>query len=176
MIKTIINVVGMQVGWFICVLGAANDLPLIGPLFVLIYLFIHLFLVNKPVKEFQLILIISLIGVLIDGFKKSIGFIAYMSAVPAIEWIAPIWIIAMWALFASTLNGSLRWLHRHYFLAFILGALFGPLSYLAGAKLGAISFTKDMTLSIVILAIVWGCVLPLLFWISERIYRVLPKS
>ncbi len=37
----------------------------------------------------------------------------------------PPWILALWALFASTLNASLGWLQDRLLLAAVLGALSG---------------------------------------------------
>ena len=54
----------------------------------------------------------------------------------------PYWILAMWALFATTLNASLGWLHGRPALAGALGMLSGPLAYWAGARLGAIELVQ----------------------------------
>jgi hypothetical protein len=72
----------------------------------------------------------------------------------------------MWLLFAMTLNHSLSWLKGRYVLSFVFGALGGPLAYVAGEKLGAVEITSD--LSLVILAISWAMITPLLMKYSER--------
>jgi hypothetical protein len=48
--------------------------------------------------------------------------------------------VALWAAFATTLNVSLRPLHRRPGMAAMLGAVAAPLAYYAGGKLGAVEF------------------------------------
>ena len=76
----------------------------------------------------------------------------------------------MWLGFAATVNHSLRWLDGKWIFAFLLGAVFGPLSYLAGLKFGAINFQISV-FTIVILALVWGIVIPLLYHLNRIIIR-----
>ena len=52
-------------------------------------------------------------------------------------------------------------------LAALFGAIGGPLSYLAGARLGAMSFI-DSGAAVTALAIGWGLAMPLLMWLAAR--------
>jgi hypothetical protein len=70
-------------------------------------------------------------------------------------------------IFATTLNGSMSWLAGRYRLAAVLGAICGPISYAAGARLGAIEFPLHAGLSLVGIAVVWACVMPSLLWLPE---------
>ena len=74
----------------------------------------------------------------------------------------------MWALFATTINLSMGWLKGRWVLAVFMGAIFGPLAFVAGEKLGAVVFL-DSTLSMITLSVGWGLLMPLLLWIAERI-------
>ena len=53
-------------------------------------------------------------------------------------------------------------------IAMIAGALLGPLSYLAGARLGALSLGDPMYVSLLAVAGVWAVAMPLLLWIWRR--------
>jgi hypothetical protein len=64
-------------------------------------------------------------------------------------------------LFATTLNVSLRWLRGRPLLGALLGAVGGPLAYLAGAKLGGIELLEP-ALALSALAAGWALLLPLL--------------
>ena len=77
------------------------------------------------------------IGLVWDSALASLGWIRFTSGT-LVEGAAPPWILGLWALFATTLNRSLAWLHGRYALAAVLGAIAGPLSYWAGARLGAL--------------------------------------
>lgn len=75
----------------------------------------------------------------------------------------------MWGLFATAINSSLKWLNNRYALAFVLGAIFGPLSYRAGAAFGAATFPYGEIISLIILAGIWGVVLPLWIWLNQKL-------
>ena len=51
------------------------------------------------------------------------------------------------------------------------GCSFGPLSYHAGAALGAASFPKGEVLTIIVLTAIWGAGMPLLLSINFRIQK-----
>jgi hypothetical protein len=76
------------------------------------------------------------IGLIWDSSMSRLGWIAYAEPGP-LPGIAPVWILALWALFAMVLREPLRWLHKRLPLAALLGALGGPLSYAAAERLGA---------------------------------------
>ena len=40
-IKNIINVIGFYIGWWACILGAANNLPYFGPTVMILFLIIN---------------------------------------------------------------------------------------------------------------------------------------
>jgi hypothetical protein len=81
--------------------------------------------------------------------------------------IAPYWILAMWALFSTTLNLSMGWLKSSRLLASFMGAVFGPLSYLAGRRLGAIELV-NFSSSMIALAVIWAVVMPILMYAASR--------
>ena len=81
----------------------------------------------------------------------------------------------MWINFALTLNGSMRWLHGRYLLAAVLGAIGGPLAYVAGVKLGAAALLASSTLVYGALAVVWAGAVPLLVWVTDRVNRLWPS-
>jgi FtsH-binding integral membrane protein len=166
MIRKVFNYIGLQVGWLACAIGAAQGMAWLGPLVVALYLGLHLYWSPMRNKELRFILLVGLIGMVVDSLKKITGLISYTGDV-SLAWLAPPWIIAMWLLFSTSLNGSLSWLKGRYALAVILGAVFGPLSYVSGARLGAAGFNFDFWITIGVLAVVWGLVVPGLVWLSE---------
>lgn len=172
MSKTFFNIAGMQIGWFACALGAADGYPWAGPAVVALYLAVFLFQSSAPRQDAGFILLAALAGAIIDGLLRGSGFMIYHSAVPAIDWLAPVWIVAMWMLFATTFNASLRWLRQQPLSALLLGLLFGPLSYYAGERLGAIDLTYPHVVSLPVLALLWGAVMVGLVYLSRYVYDV----
>jgi hypothetical protein len=75
---------------------------------------------------------------------------------------------ALWALLGTTLNVSMGWLKRRALLAALMGAVAGPLSYVAGVRLGAAHFV-DADRALLLLAIGWALAMPALMALAERL-------
>lgn len=159
------NFLLFQVGWFASVLGAANGLPWVGPLVVALVVAVHLGYAQWPATEASLLVACAAIGTVFDSMLVAAGWVSYSSGMFAPAF-APYWIIAMWCLFATTLNVSLRWMRNRPFLAAALGLVAGPLTYIGGQKLGGIIFL-DQTAALVALGIGWAVMMPALLRLSE---------
>jgi len=165
--KTVFNFVAFQLGWFASVLGAANELPWFGPIAVAAALALHLALARRPWPELMLVSASMAIGLVVDSLLLATGWLRY----PAGQWLpglAPYWIIAMWGLFATTLNVSMGWMRGRPVLAALMGAIGGPLSYLAGQKMGGIELTQSGS-ALAALALAWGVAMPLLMRLAARL-------
>jgi hypothetical protein len=160
MSRTLINFAAFQAGWFSCVLSAANGQPWLGFLTVCLVVALHFRIADEPSLELRLLALCVAIGLVFDSLLVSSGWVRYPSGM-LVSGIAPYWILAMWALFSTTINYSMGWLKRSLILAALMGAVFGPLSYLAGERLGAIDLV-DLRSSMVALAVIWGLVMPFL--------------
>lgn len=163
----LVNFIGFQVGWFACVLGAANDKELLGMIIALGIVIYHVVNQGDSRKELKLVLAATVIGLLWETWVLNLNILRYPSHPEASFW-APHWLIMMWSLFATTINLSMGWLKGRWVLAVFMGAIFGPLAFVAGEKLGAVVFL-DSTLSMITLGIGWGLLMPLLLWLAERI-------
>lgn len=161
----IVNIIGFQIGWFACVLSAADDRPLIGVIVASIIIAIHIFLVNNKKKVIFLLLLVTLLGSTWDSLLTSQNLLIFNTGIIA-SFLAPYWIIIMWTLFATTLNISMRWLYGHYFYAMILGAITGPIVYQGGAALGAVNIPETL-LANIMLALGWSVILPIVILLAE---------
>ncbi len=168
MLKPLLNAIGFQCGWFLCVLGAARGLPWLGPAAVLLLLAGHARLVEAPRRALQFVMLIGAYGLLVDSLLALGGVLAFKDGMGP-GWICPPWLIALWMLFATTPALSLRWLYGRWALAAGLGAVFGPLSYYAGAALGAVTLGTTRMTGLLVLSLVWAVTLPLLLVGSERL-------
>jgi len=162
----IINAAVFQVGWLCCVLAGANQVPWLGTALALLIVLWHVSSANDIRKELSLILIVVAIGAVWDSLLVYAGWLQYPSGT-LISGTAPHWIIPMWALFATTLNVSLRWLKHRPLPGLVLGAVAGPAAYFAGYKLGGVQF-PDMTTALLALAGGWAVLMPLLMALSNR--------
>lgn len=162
-----VNFIAFQAGWFACVLGGAWHLPLAGSALALAIVAAHLCAAAAPGRELALLAAAAAFGAVFDSLLVAAGWLAYPSGT-LFAGTAPYWIVAMWALFATTLNVSLRWLRGRAWLAAVLGALGGPLAFLAGERLGAVVFV-DRGAGLAALAAGWAVVMPALVQLSRRL-------
>lgn len=170
----IINFVLFQAGWFSCVMFGRGDYHIVGTLTVAVIAAFHLLRSDRPGKEFIFLLIATLIGFIQESAMTGFGLLDYSHGKfhPA---FAPHWIIAMWTLFATTINVSLKWLQPKVWLQVLFGAAGGPLAFYAGWKLDAVSI-PDMTTAMIVLAVCWGILTPVLFLIAKKFNGFNPPS
>ena len=169
----LINFITFQVGWFGCVLSAAHNIPWLGVMLVIAIVGLHVIWATSPAREAQLVLLAVLFGIVFDSLLVSSGWVQYTSGM-VLSNMAPYWIIAMWALFATTLNSSMSWLRSKLLLASVLGVIFGPLSYMAGQRLGAIDIV-DTNKAAIALALAWSVAMPMLMYAAGRPGKPKPK-
>ena len=162
----IINAVLFQVGWFACVLGAARQAPWIGLVAVAAIAAWHIVHAEERGREIRLLLLAAAMGALFETLLVQIGWLRFDAGV-WLAGVAPAWMIALWANFATTLNVSLRPLRGRLGLAAILGAIGAPIAYFGGSRLGALELT-DLTPALAAVGAGWLLLTPLLFIAARR--------
>ena len=165
MIEKIVNFSLFQLGWFICILGASWNKPYLALCASVIILLTHLHLTNYKKNDLKLLVLSACIGFFFDGLLQYSGMILYNNPGWSFP-LTPLWIVMLWLLFSITLNHSLAWLKNRIILSVLFGAVGGPLAYLAGESLGAITVTNPQT--IIILAAGWAIITPMLIRQSEK--------
>ena len=118
--KHIVNFLGLKIGWIACVVGAANGMGWVGPLVVCGVIGIHLSLIHDIWGEIRIIVLVALFGSTIDTVLAGLGAFSYSNGW-SIKWLSPIWMVALWANFAMSLNVTMRWLKGRYLLAAAIG-------------------------------------------------------
>ena len=169
----LINVVAFKLGWLSSVIGGAQHLPWLGPLVVSVAVAVHLFRARRPGSEFVLIVSCGLVGAVFDSALVAAGWVTYPSGMFS-DVLAPYWIVAMWMLFGTTINLSMRWMRNRPLLASAFGFVGGPLAYVAGHKIGGIQFV-DQPAAVAMLAVGWALIMPLLMHLGERLDGVSPE-
>ncbi len=163
---TLINLILFKIAWLSVVFGAANQLALAGTAVVVLVSLWHLHVARDARSELVLLLVAAGTGLIWESLLISQNVVQYGSAQPLMP-IAPYWIVAMWVLFATTLNLGMRWIRRNLTVAMIFGAVGGPLSFLAGQRIGAVSF-PDPSLSLVVIGAGWAVLLPAMVIVARR--------
>ncbi len=136
--NNVINFAGFQGLWFATVLGAAAGYPQTGLFALLVWLTIHLARLREHrAAELGLIGFAALYGYLADSVLVLSGLIDFPQQT-VLGWPSTLWMVVLWAGFATTLRHSLAWLSSSLSLAMLFGMLGGPLAYFAGVRLGAL--------------------------------------
>jgi hypothetical protein len=81
--------------------------------------------------------------------------------------VFPLWMVALWAAFATTFNISLRSLRDRPGIVALLSLAGAPLAYAAGARLGAFAW-QDATAALAVIALGWALLLPALLAVARR--------
>lgn len=88
----------------------------------------------------------------------------------------PWWLVAVWLAFLGTFRHSRAFVLDKPLLSAALGAIFAPISYFAGMRLGAVEFGKDWLTTAAVLSIAWAVVMPIFVvvnrWLSGRVLVV----
>jgi Protein of unknown function (DUF2878) len=163
----LLNFIAFQIGWFACVWGGANGWPWLGVAVTAMIAGRHVYRATRPKTEAVLIGLSGLLGLLADSLLTGLGLLRFPSGQLHPQFTA-YWMIAMWMLFATTFNVSLRWLKPRLGLAALLGLVAGPVAYYGGARLGGVAFAEPLYLGLIAVGIVWALAMPLLLVIATR--------
>lgn len=161
-----VNYALYQAGWLACVLGAAWHQPDAGAAVALVFVAFHLWLTREPALELRLLALALVVGVSIEwgqlasGTYQFLGDGLHLGPVPA-------WMLLLWGQFATAFRYSLRGVLLRPVAAGLFGAAGGPLAFLAGARLGAVTLQPPLTMSLMRLSGAWLLAL-LVFSLATR--------
>jgi len=164
--KNLTNFILFQAGWFACVLSVAHGQPWWGPTAALVALAVHLLFVSRTDwrGEIRFVMIAGLFGIALDSTMSGLGVMSWTQPdQPA--WLCPPWLLALWMVFPTSIGHSLGWMDRRPWLAASFGLVGGPLTYLAGTKLGAVYMPGTWSIFPALLAmgVAWAIFFPLLY-------------
>ena len=163
-----INYALYQIGWFACVLGGASHRPWTGCLIALTLVGVHLKRSLERSREVRLIALATAFGVIVEMFQIAVSTYRSTSGT-VIDALPPAWLLMMWAQFATTFRHSLRPVIMRPARAALLGAAGGPLAFLAGERLGAVTLLPPLTHGLVRLSISWAVALALFSVVLRRV-------
>lgn len=163
----IANVLGFQAVWFASVIGAAQGLAWAGPVAAAVFVLAHLAYSPCRGSDLRLLGTALLLGAVADSVLVLSGLLDFRSPWPW-TFAAPIWIVAMWAGFAMTLNHSLGFLKGRPWVSAGFGLVGGPLAYWGAARaFEAVSFGPRPLVALAVLGLVWAVAMPLLYRVAQ---------
>ncbi|MCM0611968.1 DUF2878 domain-containing protein [Marinobacter sediminum] len=161
--RNILNFLIFQIGWLMCILYPG--LPAAG--LVVLFLVLHFVLVSqRRMSELQFIGLGTVAGAALDLLWFRTGVLASVSGEVL---LTPPWLVAIWAIFMTTLSHSLDWISRKPWLPFVLAPISGPFAYWSASELGAVDLPQLIP-SLIALAVGWFVVFPLLLSLRKSLY------
>lgn len=158
-----INAIGYQIASLLAMYAAGIDQAWLGIAACVVFIAVQLVFSQTRARDSRAMLCALLVGIALDGTWAATGLIAYAS--PMSAWLAPAWILVLWATFAMTFNHSLHWLRGRLWLAALLGAIGGPLAYWGAERVfSAISLSSPAWLGLGLLSMTWAMAIPLIAW------------
>ena len=169
MIKAIANFILFQMAWFAAVIGGAYGWPMLGALPAIIVVAIHLgYNLAHLKQEILLVVGVTALGAIVETAFIAFGALHYARTSDNAA-LPPIWIIALWFAFGTLPHGSLGWLSGRIWPQLLLGAVFGPLSYLGGVRLGAATLGEPIMISLAVIGCGWALAMALIFKTADRL-------
>lgn len=165
--RMLANLAVFEAAWFACLLAVAHGRPAWGTAAVAAAVAWHVAISARPATELALAGVLCGVGLVAESVMVALGHVAYPGGQPVAA-LPPYWLVALWGEFAIALNVTLRWLRRRPLRAAALGAVFGPLSFVGGVRLGAARFV-DESAALAALAVMWALLMPLVMAVSERL-------
>lgn len=151
----LVNYVLYQAGWFACVLGAAWGYPLTGFLIAALLIAAHLWLAVERIVELRLMLLTLIVGLAVEVVQQATATYRFVPGT-LVAGLPPPWLLALWAQLATTFRFSLRRVFTRPWLSLAFGAFGGPLAFLAGERLGAITLLAPVSLGLLRLGLAWA--------------------
>jgi hypothetical protein len=85
--------------------------------------------------------------------------------------LPPPWLLALWAQFATSFRFSLRAVITRPVRAVLFGAVGGPVAFLAGARLGALTLLPPLPSGLARLSVTWAVALIVFSMATRRVMR-----
>lgn len=162
------NAIGYQATWIAAVAGAGWGWWWLGPATCLLFIAWHFRATPWPAADLRLLGLAVVLGLVVDTLWLQGGLLRFAAAVPSPEW-APLWILALWAAFALTLNHCLSGLQGRPFLAGALGLVGAPLAYWIAARSWAAAEMLAPTWAVLAsIGLAWALLTPLLLGVAAR--------
>ncbi len=166
--RLFLNILGFQTAWWACIAGVGLGFEIPALLYGLVLAGLHLRFAHQPRQEAKLAVLTLVIGMAADTLLQTTSVISFYGW--ALGPLSPFWLWLLWVLFAMTLNTSLKFLQSHtLWLSAAAGLVFGPLTYYAGAQLGAASFDNTLV-HLGALAFTWAMALPVLVYAAKHFF------
>ena len=167
-LRNIVSLVAFQIVWFALAIGAANGSAWPGMALALGAVALHVATAIERFRAGAMIVACGLVGLAAETCLLHLGLVRYASPGWS-EGAPPAWLIMLWLAFATTLPALRSGLGDTYRAkAAALGAIFGPLSYAAAARIGTLTFSGPVWRGWLAVGLLWAICLPVLLALTPK--------
>lgn len=161
--QVFLNIAASYAAWFGVATLAAQGRFALAVLPSVAAVVLHLALTRAPQRRAELLLSMTaiVIGFGVEAIHMAAGATVFAPAATP-GGLPPVFMVGLWAAFATLVNVSLAWLKDRMWLAALFGALASGPSYYAGSKIGALELGDPVWQSLAIIGAVWAVAFPLL--------------
>jgi hypothetical protein len=156
----LVNGTLFNIAWLAIILSQSS---MVAMTVVLVFLWLHARWVRLQRGEAVLIAGVTLCGAVLDQvlFYTGVFNLAGKAA------LAPLWLTCVWPVFATTLMHAFAGMERKVWLAVVVGAAGGMMSYGAGVRLTAVAYGSAVW-GPVTLGLLWALIFPSLLLLAAR--------
>lgn len=161
--RSLANFIMFQFGWCFAVFYPGS----LAALVALVIVAAHLLLISSfPLRELRFIIMVTVLGTVLDVIHRTSGVLDFPGYEGAYsQGMIPLWLVMLWAVFATAVNHCLYWMRHNRAILFGLPPFAGALAYYSAERFGAIEIGYGL-LGVLAIAIGWGLVYPLMVRIS----------
>ena len=138
----ITQIILLNVLWFASVLGAANGLLMPAVVATSLLLAVIFIYQGFDSQDAKIIGISVLMGLLIDGFLSSSGWLVYAMHGHQVSFLPPVWIMLLWVGFGATIKTGMSWMFASPLLGSVFMLIGAPLSYYSASRLGGVELLQ----------------------------------
>jgi len=162
--RTLGNFILFECAWFLNVLMPGQ----LSAAITLVILAIHLTFISARVgREVRFIFMVASLGIGVDILLQNTGVLVFPDYEgPYAEGMIPVWLVAIWLMFATTVNHCLYWMRNHPVGTLIASPIGGAFAYFGAARLGALEIGHGLW-GIAAIALAWLILFPLFIQISR---------
>lgn len=166
--RTIVDIVGFQISWWASALGAGAGRWEPGVAAGIAVVLLQLAVSGKRRATLAAVVAAAVLGIAFESAMIASGLVHYSASWP-IASLSPVWLIALWMVFGTCIEATIRLLgERPMLRSALLGAILAPPTYWAGTGFGALSLMEPLWLPLGAVAMAWAIATPLMILAYRR--------
>ena len=173
--RRLLHTLLFYMGWVVCLKSAALQAPWLGSIVGSSILVFHFWQSTSRWADLLSLLAVMAVGPLSDMLYLKLKLLEYTNASPQLEYMPPIWVFLLWALFGINLH-LFAWMHGKRKWAILFGGIGGPISYLSAVRLGGAILLQPLPWTLFVIGLCWVILLPFFLACNQAARSHWPSS